>query len=59
MDMHGVTREDAVLYLLNIQDFVNLIVQHLKEGKCLTFAFCDCTFHLKKEYSLSFFFFKC
>lgn len=33
MDMHGVTREDAVLYLLNIQDFVNLIVQHLKEGK--------------------------
>lgn len=32
MDMHGVTREDAVLYLLNIQDFVNLIVQHLKEG---------------------------
>ncbi|KFM71564.1 Tight junction protein ZO-1, partial [Stegodyphus mimosarum] len=31
MDMRGMTREDAVLYLLNIQDFVNLIVQHMKE----------------------------
>ncbi|GIY02776.1 tight junction protein ZO-1 [Caerostris extrusa] len=31
MDMNGVTREEAVLFLLHIQDFVNLIVQHMKE----------------------------
>ncbi|KAG8191357.1 hypothetical protein JTE90_006102 [Oedothorax gibbosus] len=30
-DMAGVTREEAVLFLLHIQDHVNLIVQHLKE----------------------------
>ncbi|XP_055932508.1 tight junction protein ZO-1-like isoform X3 [Argiope bruennichi] len=31
MDMNGVTREEAVLFLLHIQDYVNLIVQHMKE----------------------------
>lgn len=32
-EMQGVTREEAVLYLLHIQDYVNLIVQHMKEGE--------------------------
>lgn len=31
MDMHGVTREEAVLYLLGLQDRIDLIVQHSRE----------------------------
>ncbi|RWS31853.1 tight junction protein ZO-1-like isoform X1 [Leptotrombidium deliense] len=31
MDMRGVTREEAVLYLLSIQDQIDLIVQYCKE----------------------------
>lgn len=31
MDMHGVTREEAVLFLLSLQDQIDLIVQHCKE----------------------------
>ena len=31
MDMHGVTREEAVLFLLSLQDRIDLIVQHCKE----------------------------
>nr|XP_042910009.1 tight junction protein ZO-1 isoform X1 [Parasteatoda tepidariorum] len=31
MDMNGVTREEAVLYLLHIQDYVNLVVQYMKD----------------------------
>ncbi|RWS16821.1 tight junction protein ZO-1-like protein [Dinothrombium tinctorium] len=32
MDMRGVTREEAVLYLLSIQDQIDLIVQYCKEA---------------------------
>ncbi|XP_032596252.1 tight junction protein ZO-1 isoform X13 [Drosophila grimshawi] len=31
MDMHGVTREEAVLFLLSLQDRIDLIVQYCKE----------------------------
>ncbi|XP_059608308.1 uncharacterized protein LOC132256129 isoform X2 [Phlebotomus argentipes] len=31
MDMHGVTREEAVLFLLSLQDRIDLIVQHCRE----------------------------
>ncbi|XP_011188071.2 tight junction protein ZO-1 isoform X3 [Zeugodacus cucurbitae] len=31
MDMHGVTREEAVLFLLSLQDRIDLIVQFCKE----------------------------
>ena len=31
MDMSGVTREEAVLYLLSLQDQIDLIVQYRKE----------------------------
>lgn len=31
MDMQGVTREEAVLYLLSLQDRIDLIVQHARE----------------------------
>lgn len=31
MDMHEVTREEAVLFLLSLQDRIDLIVQHCKE----------------------------
>ncbi|XP_055377734.1 tight junction protein ZO-1-like isoform X2 [Condylostylus longicornis] len=31
MDMHGVTREEAVLFLLSLQDRIDLIVQHCKD----------------------------
>ncbi|XP_037041312.1 tight junction protein ZO-1 isoform X5 [Bradysia coprophila] len=31
MDMNGVTREEAVLFLLSLQDRIDLIVQHCKE----------------------------
>lgn len=31
MDMQGVTREEAVLYLLSLQDRIDLIVQHSRE----------------------------
>ena len=30
MEMKGVTREEAVLYLLSLQDQIDLIVQHKK-----------------------------
>ena len=31
MDMSGVTREEAVLYLLSLQDQIDLIVQYRRE----------------------------
>ncbi|XP_037946383.1 tight junction protein ZO-1 isoform X3 [Teleopsis dalmanni] len=31
MDMHGVTREEAVLFLLSLQDRIDLIVQYCKD----------------------------
>lgn len=31
MDMKGVTREEAVLFLLSLQDQIDLIVQHSPE----------------------------
>ena len=31
MDMKGVTREEAVLFLLSLQDTINLIAQYRKE----------------------------
>lgn len=31
MDMKGVTREEAVLFLLSLQDQIDLIVQHRKD----------------------------
>lgn len=31
MDMTGITREEAVLFLLSLQDRIELIVQYCKE----------------------------
>lgn len=31
MDMKGVTREEAVLFLLSLQDQIHLIVQHRRD----------------------------
>lgn len=31
MDMNGVTREEAVLFLLSLQDQIELVVQHKRE----------------------------
>ena len=31
MEMNGVTREEAVLFLLSLQDQIELVVQHKKE----------------------------
>lgn len=35
VDMTGVTREDAVMFLLRVQDRVTLEVQHCKQGKMI------------------------
>lgn len=51
MDMHGVTREEAVLFLLSLQDRIDLIVQYCKKeyDEVITNQKGD-SFHIKTHF---------
>lgn len=60
MDMKGVTREEAVLFLLSLQDQIDLIVQHRKdEYDVIVAGQRGDSFHIKYVSCLLSYSFKC